>query len=574
MSRSLKTALFVALLVFAAALRLWGLDHDPPAYDVLPDAAPWTDEGTIGVPALRAAEGQITLSQALSDGVRPLHRLLLYGAFKLVEPARLAGRLLSVLVGVLGLLGLAALGGTIWPSVGPLLVLLLAGTGFFFVAYDRLLLTEGPLLALLALLTLAGLRIRSSRWAALAVGAGVSLLAVGFKLHALALAPALAALYGLRRRRLFLPFLAGLALVLAAWRLMLIPTSAPQYLNYLDDRVAGQRFGLVGFGPALLQVFEAGLPADYLTYQWPVLLLAVFECLAFLLSPRRWLREANDTTLVALVWLAAAMVGAGVFRYLPPRYFHMASAALLLVALAGAYRFTMALPLPRAPAWTLILVSLVTTAFLLGQLVGPLAYLNTAAFAEPLLGLPSLVAFIVALAAGRTWSQRGRSAFLGGLLVCQVAVQGGLYSAGILQTQPALARIAATLAVTLPPDAVVTGRLAGTMALAAPQLDGVPMLDNISLRSVETMVAQGPVWVLILRGDGPRVASEIKPYLVLEESFPVDYSRYQRSVEVYRFDMAQAGLACGGPGKPSCPPRARRDRPIEAAPGCGHGHST
>ena len=423
-------------------------------------------------------------------------------------------------------------------------MLLLAGTGFFFVAYDRLLLTEGPLLALLALLTLAGLRIRSSRWAALAVGAGVSLLAVGFKLHALALAPALAALDGLRRRRLFLPFLAGLALVLAAWRLMLIPTSAPQYLNYLDDRVAGQRFGLVGFGPALLQVFEAG-PARGL----PDLSVAGaaagrLRVPGFSLSPRRWLCEANDTTLVALVWLAAAMVGAGVFRYLPPRYFHMASAALLLVALAGAYRFTMALPLPRAPAWTLILVSLVTAIFLLGQIMGLLAYLNTAAFAGPLLGLPSLVAFIVALAAGRTWSQRGRSAFLGGLLVCQVAVQGGLYSAGILQTQPALARIAATLAVTLPPDAVVTGRLAGTMALAAPQLDGVPMLDNISLRSVETMVAQGPVWVLILRGDGPRVASEIKPYLVLEESFPVDYSRYQRSVEVYRFDVARAGLTC------------------------------
>ena len=270
---------------------------------------------------------------------------------------------------------------------------------------------------------------------------------------------------------------------------MLIPTGAPQYLDYLDDRVAGQRFGLVGLGPALLQVFEAGLPADYLTYQWPVLLLAAFECPGFSL-------------------IAAALVARGkrydaggpdlAGRRSGCRRIPLPAPTLLSYGLGGAapggaggcLSLCGSRPAAAGAAWTLILVSLVTAAFLLGQVVGPLAYLNTAAFAGPLIGLPLLVAFIVALAAGRDLEPprpQRLSGWAAGLPGCGA---GGLYAAGILQTQPALANIASTLAGTLPPDAVVTGRLAGTMALAAPPLDGVPMLDNISLRSVETMVAR------------------------------------------------------------------------------------
>jgi hypothetical protein len=534
-NRGSRALFILALLCLAAALRIWGLNRDPPPYDVLPDAAPWTDEGTIGLPAYEAATGAIPIPAMLSDGSRPLHRILLYEAFQSGGVARLDGRMLSVLMGLLGLLALAALGERLWPGVGVYLALLLGGVGFFFVVYDRLLLTEGPLIALMALLALAGLRAR--HWlAGLMVGVALSMLAVGFKLHAYALAPAFFALYALRRRRLVIPFLLGTAGAYFAWRWLFIPIQAPTYTSYLNQRLTNDNLGLAPPLLALEQILLAGIPARYLSYQIPLLLLASLEGLAFFLAPRRWLREADDVSLLAFVWLLAALVGACLFRYLPPRYFHMASPALLLVSIAGARRLWLGVPFPRTSKAARIVLGIVAGAFLLFQVIGPLSDKQFAASYVWVLvtGLVLLAGFIFVLRNYDCWTQTARVRVLAGFLAAQVAISGGLYTVGVAETRPMLAQVAASLA-SLPPNAVVTGRLAGTVALMSP-VHGAPALDRISLAYLDSLAHKGdPVWVLILTRDEFRVDGNVWPTLQRVASFPVDYSSTQPFVNLYRF---------------------------------------
>jgi hypothetical protein len=539
---NLRLLLIVGLLCLAAALRVWGLDRDPPPYDVLPDAAPWTDEGTIGLPAYEAYTGAISLPAMLADGGRPLHRMMLLEAFRSPGSARFDGRMLSVLFGMLGLLALAALGERLWPGPGALLVLLIAGVGFFFVIYDRLLLTEGPLLALLALLALAGLRART--WvAALAVGVGLSLLAVGFKLHAFALGPALAVLYGLRRRRLLIPFLVGTAGAYLAWRWVFIPAQAPGYTGYLQERLTSDQLGLVGPLKTLPQILLAGLPGRYLSYQIPVLMLASLEGMSFFLSPRRWLREAHEVSLLALVWLLAALIGAGMFRYLPPRYFHLASPALLLLAISGAQRFWLAVPFPHSSEMRRRILAMVAGAFFVGQVAGPMTDLIfRASYVWVLVtGLFLLAAFAVVLWRMGRWGRQARVAVLAGLLAAHVGISGGLYAVGVAQSRPMLAQAAASLSA-LPSNAVLTGRLAGTVALITP-LHGAPQLERVSLSYLNGLAPDGePVWVLILARDEYRVDGNVWPLLQQQATFPVNYSSTQPSVSLYRFRPTTTAL--------------------------------
>jgi hypothetical protein len=532
--------LLIGLLLLAATLRLWGLDRDPPPYDVLPDAAPWTDEGTIGLPAVEAARGDVTLSAALADGTRPVQRLVLYGAFELIGPGQAQGRLVSTLFGLMGLAALAALSATLWPTWGPLLTLLVGGTGFYFVAYDRLLLTEGPLIALMSLLTLAGLRTRS-RPAALATGAGVALLTAGFKLHAIALLPALGLLYALRRRRLLLPLLAGCAIPLLAWRLLFVAQTAPSYPAYLDQRLSDGRLGLVSALTAVQQLFDAGLPAYFLTYQIPLLILASVEGLAFLLSPRRWLRQAKDAEMVALVWLAAIMLGDSLFRYLPPRYFHIASPALLLFAVSGARRVWSAVPFPESREEVRVLAAVTASWFLIYQTIAPVKLFGRPALWMALTGIALILALFVGLGARRRPGSRFSAVLVGALLLLQIITQGSLYYRGIALSRPDLAQANAAMASMLPPDAVITGRLAGTLALSG-SLHGVPNLDNVSLSFLQNLAAQQPVWVLVLQRDEFLIDPKAWPYLFPDGAFPVDYGSGQQRVTVYRFDR-QAALS-------------------------------
>ncbi len=530
----------IGLLLLAATLRLWGLDRDPPPYNVLPDAAPWTDEGTIGLPAVEAASGEVPLGTALADGTRPVQRLILYGAFELLGPGKAQGRLVSVFFGLLGLAALAALSATIWPVWGPLLALLVGATGFYFVAYDRLLLTEGPLIALMALLTLAALRARS-RPAALAAGAGIALLTVGFKLHAIALLPALGLVYLLRRRQLLLPLLAGCVVPLLAWRLLFVTQAAPSYPAYFDQRLNSQRLGLVSPMTAVLQFFDAGLPAYFLTYQIPLLILASVEGLAFLLSPRRWLHRVKDVQIVALVWLVTIMAGDSLFRYLPPRYFHIASPALLLLAIGGARRIWAAIPFPESHEEVQVVAAVIAGWFLIYQAIAPVKLFGRPAIWMVLTGIALILALFVTLGGKRRPGSRFAAFLVGTLLLLQLATQGSLYYRGIALSRPDLARANAAMASRLPPDAVITGRLAGTLALSG-SLHAVPNLDNVSLAFLEKLAAQQPVWVLVLQRDQFLIDPKAWPYLYPDGGFAVDYSNGQRSVTIYRFDR-QAALS-------------------------------
>jgi hypothetical protein len=531
--------LIILLLLLAAALRLWGLDRDPPPYDILPDAAPWTDEGTIGLPAVQAARGDIPLDAALSDGSRPVQRLILYGAFRALGPGRSQGRLVSALFGIVGLAALAALGQDLWAGAGPLLVLIIAGTGFFFVAYDRLLLTEGPLVALLALLTLAGVRARS-RLVAFLLGIGLAILAVGFKLHALALFTALGALYALRHRRLLVPFAVGGAVVLVAWRFLFIPVSAPSYTAYLGDRFGGEQLGLVSFREALGQVAILGLPAYFLPYQIPLLLLSSVEVLAFLVSPRQWLRNSSAVAMVALVWLVAVLLADSAFRYLPPRYFHLASPALVLLAVCGARRLWQSIPFPHASPVVQLVASVGVAGLILSQTLAALHIFRTPDEWIAATGIALAYALFATLSGGAAWGVRLRAPVLAGLLFCQLVTQGDLFARGIAASQPKLAEAGSAMAATLPPGAVITGRLAGTVALSEP-LHGVPALNSISLGGLKALAQQdGQVWVLVLQNDEFRVDPRAWPYLTQQAAFPIDYSSDQRSLHLYQFNSLAA----------------------------------
>ena len=530
--------LLVGLLVLAAALRLWGLDRDPPPYDVLPDAAPWTDEGTIGLPAVQAARGDVSLRAALVDGTRPVQRLMLYAAFKLIGHGQAQGRLVSTLLGLLGLAALAALSATLWPTWGPLLTLLAGATGFYFVAYDRLLLTEGPLIALMSLLTLAGLRART-RPAAVAIGAGVALLTAGFKLHAIALLPALGLVYALRRRRLLLPLLAGCAIPLLAWRLVFVTQTAPAYPAYFGQRLNDERLGLVSPLTAVEQLFDAGLPAYFLTYQIPLLILASVEMLAFVLSPRRWLRQAKDAQIAALVWMAAIMLGDSLFRYLPPRYFHIASPALLLLAISGARRVWATAPFPENHEVVRMLAAVTAGWFLIYQAIAPVKLFGPPALWMALSGIALILALFAALGARRQPGSRYGAVVLGALLLVQIITQGSLYYRGIARSQPNLAQADVAMASLLPPDAIITGRLAGTLALSG-SLQAVPDLNNVSLTFLQQLSAEQPVWVLVLQRDEFLIDPKAWPYLFLDGAFPVDYGSGQQFVSVYRFDRQAA----------------------------------
>ena len=390
----------------------------------------------------------------------------------------------------------------------------------------------------MSLLTLAGLRART-RPAAVAIGAGVALLTAGFKLHAIALLPALGLVYALRRRRLLLPLLAGCAIPLLAWRLVFVTQTAPAYPAYFGQRLSDERLGLVSPLTAVEQLFDAGLPAYFLTYQIPLLILASVEMLALVLSPRRWLRQAKDAQIAALVWMAAIMLGDSLFRYLPPRYFHIASPALLLLAISGARRVWATAPFPENHEVVRMLAAVTAGWFLIYQAIAPVKLFGPPALWMALSGIALILALFAALGARRQPGSRYGAVVLGALLLVQIITQGSLYYRGIARSQPNLAQADVAMASLLPPDAIITGRLAGTLALSG-SLQAVPDLNNVSLTFLQQLSAEQPVWVLVLQRDEFLIDPKAWPYLFLDGAFPVDYGSGQQFVSVYRFDRQAA----------------------------------
>ncbi len=539
-SKSASREFFILLLTLFALgflLRVWGLDRDPPSIDVLPDEAPWTDEGTLALPALELVRGAQSLTDGatLLAGVHPLYQATLYGTFQLFGPGRLQGRLFSVLAGMLGLVALARLGGMLWPRSGTLLALALGATGFFLVVFDRSILTEGPLAAGLTIVAWLGLSARSAR-GAWAVGAAIGLLAVGLKLHALAMLPAFGVLYLLRYRRLLIPLIVGFAMVVLAWRALWIPV-VPSYSGYIGQRLTEQNMGIADPLQVIIQLFLAGLPGYFFPYQIALLFLTGLEAVALMLAPRRWLGQAPDLLVVASVWLVAALAGASLFKYMPARYYLTAVPPLILLAIAGVKRLLYGTPFPLASKplrWT---VGLVLGLFLLFQVAPPLPLFGEWALVIPVLGIPA--PFLVYWITSRTrpgweWPQRTRLALLAGLLSFHFLFQAGLYWAGVVQSRPDLAHVAATLTGMLPPDAIVTGRLAGTIALMSP-LRGEHQYKWVDRSFLDSLRRDGPVWLLVLQGDEKFIEPKVRAGAIPSARFPVGYSQKVRDLQVLEY---------------------------------------
>ena len=309
-----KTTYWLALLivVFAFFLRVWGLERDAPPLDLLRDEAPWTDEGTISRDPLETInQGKPCYDLAFAGG-RSIHKIMLCGVFRYFDVGRIQGRWLSVFIGMIGLLSLRELGSEVWADYGGILAFLVVGTGFFFVVYDRLILTEGILVALLSLTFLVAIKTQN-RFGSGLIGVGLGVLIMGFKLHALALVPALVFFYWLRRRHMVFPFIMGLGLMIFVWRVVLMPRASISQVVYVPSRMVDKNMGLAGLPTALLQVVWAGLPVYYFPYQLPLMLFSVLEGTVFLLRPSRWLRKTSDVSLISLVWFIFALVGASAF---------------------------------------------------------------------------------------------------------------------------------------------------------------------------------------------------------------------------------------------------------------------
>jgi len=527
--------ILVGLLLLAFFLRVWRLNNDPPPLTILRDEAPWTDEGSIAYPVLDIIRHGGSCSDLILVGGRSLHQFALCCFFKAVGIGRFQGRLLSVLVGMLGLAALSHLGRACWPSVGEWIALLCGGVGFFYVAYDRALLTEGILVALLTVLTAFSLRLRTM-WGGALVGVCLGLLAMGFKLHALALLPAFVGLYSLRSRHALFAFLLGVSSTIIVWQVMSMSTVSVAAIVHVPPRVVDDRLGLVEFPVAVLQSFMAGLPVYFFPHQLPLLLFALIEVVALLLSPWHWLRDVSAPLLVSAIWLPTSVVGASVFAYLPARYFHFASVPLLLLATAGVRRLWEGWAFVSAGHAVRLGVTLPVGFWLLFQVAPPLPSLGERARWFPLLGLlmPACVYWLTSRS-DMGWKISGhvRHSLAVGLLVLQFLAQGGLYYAGVVCSRDDLPRIAAKLATMLPDDAVLVGRLGGTLALSGSPR-GIPVFGKIGYGELLEFANDGPVWVVLLEGDEAQIVDEAWQFLVLTARFHVNYSQSSKAIRVYQ----------------------------------------
>ena len=536
-SQTLKYAAFVLILILGIVLRVWGLERDSPSVDIYPDEATWTDEGVLATPARIAALGSGAPSSAVSLPMvaHPLYESALAQTFRLFGVGRLQGRWLSVVVGLVGLIALALLGKHVWAETGALLALACGAIGFFNVVLDRSIMLEGSLVTLLSVIALVGLRSRSP-WGAFVTGAALAAVVVGIKLHALALAPALIVLYAMRRRNALAPFLLGMGVVLILWRFFWTPL-VPGYAGYLETRLTEPYMGLANPLEVIVHLVFAGLGGYFFPYQIALLFFAMLEVVGLLLSPRQWLREVSDVTLVAVCWLAVALAGPSLFRYMPARYFAPALAPIFLLAIAGMRRAWQGAPIPsssrRARLWTSVGLGF----FFLFQIAPPLPIFGDAARWIPILGLPAPIIFFwvtTRTAPGWGWSARARAILVSVLLLFHFVFQTALFAIGFGSNGSDLAKAATALAA-VEPKPVIVGRLAESLALFAP-LDATSIYSSISLVQLEQLAQTRSVLVLVLAEDENLIAPSARPHLAHPRVFPIHYSSKSPWLTVYQFD--------------------------------------
>jgi hypothetical protein len=96
-----------------------------------------------------------------------------------------------------------------------------------------------------------------------------------------------------------------------------------------------------------------------------------------------------------------------------------------------------------------------------------------------------------------------------------------------------LSKIAVELTTMMPSNAILAGRLGGTLALLGP-LEGVSFLDEVSYSRLANLTNSGPVWFLLLEGDEWRVIGDVWPFLIPVCDFPVNYDRYSKTLHIYQ----------------------------------------
>jgi len=309
----------------------------------------------------------------------------------------------------------------------------------------------------------------------------------------------------------------------------------------VPERVVDERWGLVSLPTALLQIFGAGWPAGYLPYQFPLLLFAILEVINGVLSPRRWWLKAPDAVLVSAIWLPIALVGASVFAYVPARYFHFASPPLLLLAVAGIRRFWGGQPFPAAKHFVRLGIVLVLGPWLAIQMIPPALYLRNWTRWVLLIGLPvplCMYWLMSRISTGWQMADRIRHSWIAGLLTLQLLIQGGLYYLGVVRPSDNMARAAAELAVRLPENARLVGRLSRTFALLGP-MSGRDDIEYVTVLEWERN-ENDSVWVLLLEGDESLVSSDVWPLLDLAARFPVDYARFSKALSLYHLDVPKS----------------------------------
>jgi len=533
-----KNYVLVLLALVAFAMRMWRPNYDPPPADLIRDEAPWTDEGTISHPVISALETGNGCSSLAFVGGRSLHQMMLCAVFQDFGVGKALGRWLTAFCGMIGLIALGRIGSAIWPRYGAQLAYLLAGTGFFFVAFDRLILTEGVLIALLSCCALVGLGAHK-QWQSLLVGCFLGVLAMGFKLHALALAPALFVFYLLRRRPMTIPFLLGLGFAISVWRAGLIPEASILRVVDVPPRVLHPTMGLADPLRVFLSIWYGGLDARYFTYQIPLAILASLEVATFLLRPRQWLLETSPQVLVALFWFLVTLMGVNVFKYGPARYYHFVSPSLVLLSIAGMRRVWEGKAFPAIAHGRRLTVALVVGTWLMMQVFPPLSLFGKWAFWIPFLGLPlPLFLFLLLAWSPKDWKTALKycRVALVVLLTLHCTLQGILFIEGVVKSKPNLSEASKVLADILPNDAILVGRLAGTMALSG-RFDSLPLLEWITFSGLVRLDAERPVWIAVLEGDEVRVEESLWPHLTLMYRFPIRFRHDSQSLSIWRLDV-------------------------------------
>ncbi len=327
--RRLSVAVTLGCLALGIGMRALHLRADPPP-DLSPSGGYFADEGFWS----HNARNKVLFGQWATDdwndmwAAAPNHWLQ-YTSFSLLgvglAQARVAPLVLSaVLLGLCYWIGVRFLRG----SAG-LLCLVLAGTDFLLVMFNRLALLETPVLlfALAALVCACGAAERGSRGWSVAAGC-LLVLAVATKRTAVYLAPALIVLMAISRSRgrVIGWFILGVLAAGLSW-LLCVGCHLSEVLTYHRYYASQQ----VAEDPLLKALVRQPL-LSYFRFSVPVLILGLAGAVHV------WRRliaggsKARPLEVACLVWLASGVLYLGTLGYRPLRYYVLLLIPLVLLA--------------------------------------------------------------------------------------------------------------------------------------------------------------------------------------------------------------------------------------------------